>query len=164
MTHMQIKAGNSFSLSFQNMVLGSLCTTWLCSDYLLLQFLSTSADALSSRPSPPAFWPHLPVRAQNSTALQDTGHHHIKHCQVTRHLCPWSSQTEHMKSERIIRTFLKFKKDHVERKSIVSHSLWHSLKETRLPSLSPASCYTAFCSSDFSSLNLSPHLPVVNLV
>lgn len=123
MTHVQIKSGNSFSLSFQNMVLGSLCTTWLCSDYLLLQFLSTSADALSSRPSPPAFWPHLPVTAQNSTALQDTGHHHIKHCQVTRHLCPWSSQTEHMKSERIMRTFLKFKKDHVECKSIVSHSL-----------------------------------------
>lgn len=80
MTHMRIKLGNSFSLSFQNMVLRSLCTTWLCSDYWLLQFLAISVYALSSHPSPPAFWPHLPVTAQNSTTLQDTVvHHHIKH-------------------------------------------------------------------------------------
>lgn len=75
-THVQIKLGNSFSLSFQNMVLGSLCTTWLCSDYLLLQFLSTSADALSSRPS----------SACNSTEQHSTtGHRTPSHKTLSSH-------------------------------------------------------------------------------
>lgn len=162
MTHMQIKLGNSFSLSFQNMVLGSLCTTWLCSDYLLLQFLAISVYALSSHPSPPAFWPHLPVTAQNSTTLQDTVvHHHIKH--LSSHTSSLSLELPN-RTHEIWTNYENFTKMQERPPRMQERCVTLSVRETRLLSLSPASCYTAFCSSNFSSLNLSPHLPVVNLV